>query len=104
MKLVVKIINQVRAHALQRRLFKALTDELNYQYGDLLLHTEIRWLSEGRVLRRFNEQLPTIVEFFKESDETYSEHTNFGWLRDFAFLVDVTEKLNELNVQLQGQD
>lgn len=25
-------------------------------------------------------------------------------IRDFAFLVDVTEKLNELNVQLQGQD
>lgn len=50
MKTVVKVVNKVRAQALQRRLFRALTEELECQYGDLLLHTEVRWLSRGRVL------------------------------------------------------
>lgn len=41
MKTVVKIVNKIRSHSLQRRLFKDLADELELQYGDLLLHTEV---------------------------------------------------------------
>lgn len=55
-------------------------------------------MSKRRVLRRFNELLSIIVDFFKESDETYPELTSFEWLRNFGFHVNVTKKLNELNV------
>ncbi len=48
MTLVVKLINLIRAKALQHRLFKALLDELDASYGDLLLHTDVRWLSHGK--------------------------------------------------------
>ena len=104
MKLVVKIVNKIRAQALQRRLFKTLADEIDCQYGELLLHSEVRWLSRGRVLKRFNDVLPAILQFFKERDEPIPELENSTWLRDFGFLVDITEKLNELNLQLQGRD
>ena len=104
MKLVVKIVNKIRAQALQRRLFKTLVDEIDCQYGELLLHSEVRWLSRGRVLKRFNDVLPAILQFFKERDEPIPELENSTWLRDFGFLVDITEKLNELNLQLQGRD
>ncbi|CAH2012339.1 unnamed protein product [Acanthoscelides obtectus] len=43
MKLVVKIVNKIRAQALQR-LFKTLADEVDCQYGELLLHSEVRRL------------------------------------------------------------
>ena len=42
MTLVLKLINSIRAKALQHRLFKALLDELDVAYGDLLLHADIR--------------------------------------------------------------
>lgn len=73
MKTVVKVVNNIRAHALQRRLFRELTEELECQYGDLLLHTEVRWLSRGRVLQRFKELLPALVKFFKERGEHLTE-------------------------------
>ncbi|CAG9833212.1 unnamed protein product [Diabrotica balteata] len=104
MKLVVKIVNKIRAQALQRRLFRTLANEVDCQYGDLLLHSEVRWLSRGRLLKRFNDVLSGIVQFFKQPDEPTPELENSIWLRDFGFLVDITEKLNELNLQLQGRD
>jgi hypothetical protein len=104
MKTVIKIVNKIRAHSLQRRLFRELTEELECQYGDLLLHTEVRWLSKGRVLQRFKELLPALVKFFKERGEHLTELEDPTWLQDFSFLTDLTEKLNGLNLQLQGKD
>uniref|UniRef100_A0A6P7GSJ3 SCAN domain-containing protein 3-like n=1 Tax=Diabrotica virgifera virgifera TaxID=50390 RepID=A0A6P7GSJ3_DIAVI len=72
MKVVVKLVNQVRAHALQRRQFRTLITEMNLEYGELLLHTEIRWLSKGKILRRFYELLPALIAFLKERKEDYS--------------------------------
>ncbi|CAH1986623.1 unnamed protein product [Acanthoscelides obtectus] len=97
MKLVVKNANNIRAQALQRRLFKTL----DCQYGALLLQSEVRWLSMGRVLKRFNDIIYAIVQFFKQRYELIPELENSIWLRDFSFLVDITEKLNELNLHIQ---
>ena len=48
MTAVVKIINSICSKAKQHRIFKELLEEMSAEYGDLLLHTEIRWLSRGR--------------------------------------------------------
>ncbi|KAF0035443.1 hypothetical protein F2P81_013201 [Scophthalmus maximus] len=50
---VVKIINSIRSKAKQHRIFKVLLEEMSAEYGNLLLHTEIRWLSKGLILLRF---------------------------------------------------
>ena len=102
MKTVVKVLNKIRAHALQGPLLRELTEELEYQYGDLLLHSEVCWLSRGRVLQHFRELLPAIVKFFKEQGEPFNKLEDPTWLQDFAFLTDITENLNDLNLQLQG--
>ncbi|KAG8436973.1 hypothetical protein GDO86_007888 [Hymenochirus boettgeri] len=106
MKTVIKIVNKIRAHALQRRHFRGLIEELELQHGELPFHTEVRWLSKGKVLYRFNQLLPAILTFLKErNEETFVgilEDSN--WLQDFAFLVDITEKFNDLNLKLQGKD
>ncbi|CAH1991096.1 unnamed protein product [Acanthoscelides obtectus] len=104
MQLVVEIVNKIRAQALQRRLFKTLADEIDCQYGELLRHSEVRWLNRGRVRKRFNDIISAIVQFFKQHDERIPELENSILLRGFGFLMDITEKLNELNLQLQGRD
>lgn len=60
MMLVVKIVNSIRSKGLQHRLFKSLLDEVDAEYGDLLLHAEVRRLSRGKVLQRVVELLPEI--------------------------------------------
>ena len=66
MTTVVKIVSYIRAQPLHRREFRALLNEYNNEYCDLLLHTEIRWLSSGYVLKRFSECLPQILTFLIE--------------------------------------
>ncbi|TWW74176.1 SCAN domain-containing protein 3 [Takifugu flavidus] len=66
---VVKIINSIRSRAKQLRTFKVLLEELPAEYGDLLLHTEIRWLSRGRILLPFLSFLSEIKEFMQSRGE-----------------------------------
>ncbi len=104
MTLVVKLINSIRAKALQRRLFKALLDELDAAYGDLLLHADVRWLSRGKVLQHFVDLLPEIKTFLFARNEDHKELSDDVWLLDLGFLTDLTAKLNSLNNELQGED
>nr|CAH7735372.1 unnamed protein product [Callosobruchus chinensis] len=75
-------VNNIEAQTLQR--------------NKLLFHSEVRWLSRRRVLKRFNNILSSKVECFKQHDGTVPKLENTIWLRDFGFLVYTTEKLNQL--------
>ncbi|QQP54701.1 Uncharacterized protein FKW44_007616, partial [Caligus rogercresseyi] len=100
---VVRIINSIRFKAKQHRSFKVLLEELSAEYRDLLLHTDIRWLSRGRILLRFLSLLSEIKDFMKSRDEDTSMLEDTAWLLDLAFLTDITGKLNNLNRALQGK-
>ena len=52
---VIKIINHIKVHALNSRLFAQLCEEMDPEHTCLLLYTEVRWLSEGRSLARVSE-------------------------------------------------
>uniref|UniRef100_K7F4P2 SPIN-DOC-like zinc-finger domain-containing protein n=1 Tax=Pelodiscus sinensis TaxID=13735 RepID=K7F4P2_PELSI len=104
MKVVVKILNSIRARPLQHRLFKSLLNKLDAACGELILHADVRWLSQGKVLQRFLELMPEINTFLKSRNEVYSELSDSAWLLDFGFLTDMTSKLSELNCELQGKD
>lgn len=104
MTLVVKLVNSIRAKALQHRLFKALLAELEAAYGDLLLHADVRWLSRGKVLQRFVDLLPEIKIFLRTLDQEPEQLSDDAWLLDLGFLTDITAKLNSLNTELQGKD
>ena len=101
MKPVVKIINSISAKAKQHRTFKQFLEECAAAHGDLLLHTDIRWLSRAKVLQRFFPLLGEIKVFLEERGDDTTLLSDSGWVLDLAFLTDVAEKMNNLNLQLQ---
>ncbi len=77
------------------------------EYGDLILHCEVRWLSKGKVLSRFWEMKNSVYNFLEEKNELLEERSllcNEKWLFDLSFSVDITTHLNDLNLKLQGKN
>lgn len=70
-------------------------------HNQLLLHTEIHWLSRGRILQRFFE-LRDEAHFFLLETQFLDMLTDFSWLCMAAYLTDIFEHLNVLNLSLQG--
>lgn len=110
MKIVVKITNLIRGgnKALSHRKFRNFLTEIDATYGDLLLHSEIRWLSAGQCLQRFFDLRKDIPIFLKNEikSDTIDMETKMRdpeFLADLAFLTDMTQHLNELNLKLQGK-
>lgn len=82
------------------RAFKVLLEVLSAEYGDLLLHTEIRWLSRGRVLQRLS-LLGEIKEIMESTEDDIALLQDTEWMLDLTFLTDITGKLNHTNCELQ---
>jgi len=65
----------------------------------------VRWLSRGKFLQRFRELCPEIKEFLLVTKHAeYNQLNHDQWLLDLAFLTDLTNMLNDLNLELQGKD
>lgn len=103
MNLVIEMVNKIIAKALNHHQFRALLDEVDSEYSDLLLHKKVRWLSRGEVLRRFVACLEHVKTFLKSKDLNYPQLENPEWLEKLHFLVDMTGHLNKLNESLQGR-
>ena len=104
MKPVVKNINFIRSKALNHRQFQQFLLDMDAEYGDVLYHTDVRWLSRGNALQRFFSLRKEIGIFLADKGQPMEELSDPVWLSDFAFLVDITKHLNELNTNLQGKD
>ena len=51
----------IRAKGLNNHQFKSFLEEIGSEYRDMLYHTEVRWLSRGKVLNRCFELHEEIV-------------------------------------------
>jgi len=71
----------------------------------LFLHTEVRWLSRGNILLLFFELIDEVQIFLLERNNTLSEHfLDEQWLAILGYLADIFDKLNCLNLSLQGKN
>ena len=101
MDIAFKIVNSIRGSSLKRRLFHL---QLDKGQPELLLHTDVRWLSRGKFLQRFRDLLPELRTFLQEQDGQYDILNDEAWLIDLAFLADFTSILSNLNLELQGKN
>lgn len=110
MKIVTKITNMIRggAKSLSHRKFRAFLEEMNSDYHDIPLHSEIRWLSAAKTLNHFyalrNEILMFLENEVKNSSDMATKMKDINFLQHLAFMTDFTEHLNVLNLKLQTRE
>ena len=103
---VVRAVTSIRASGLKHRQFRSFLEDIEADFTDVLYHTNVRWLSMGKVLKRVWDLKAEIVMFFNMKDiscDFSKEMESEEWVCDFAFAVDIMQKLNELNTKLQGK-
>ncbi|CAL9700336.1 unnamed protein product [Knipowitschia caucasica] len=100
----VKTVNFIKSRPLQSRLFGILCAEMGSEHRQLLLHTEVRWLSRSKVLTRLYELRDEVRVFFVDVRFELAERfCDFEWLCKLAYLADIFGYLNGLNLSLQGK-
>jgi len=100
---IVKIVNYIKSNALNSRLFKTLCLEMGSFHESLLLHTEVRWLSRGKCLQRVYELRHEIILFLNSKSSIYKDlFEDSKWIITLAYLADIFNLLNELNLSMQG--
>ena len=91
----VKIVNFIKSRPLNAKLFAILYKDMGLNYEALLLHTEVRWLSRGKVLTRLYQMRDEVSLFLTECGSTFSVHLcDSIWLAKIAYLASIYEKLS----------
>ena len=101
----VKIINFIKTRAFNSRLFSNLRKDTDFLYTNLLLHAEVKWISRGQSSRRLLFLKDKIEIFLAEQkNDLTAFFQNDQWLSKLCYLSDISEKLNDLNLSLQGRN
>ena len=96
MSTVTKIVSFLFARsATTHRQYRALLEEMESAYHDVLLHCSGRWLNRGKALLRFVECLVEIKVFLIGQGMAYLELEDEKWLLKLMFLADITTHLNK---------
>jgi len=82
--------------------------DLDTEFSDVSLHSTVRWLSAGKCLQQFfslrNEILNFLEELSADTDGFKGLLQDVNFLKGLAFLTDITQHLNKLNLSLQGRN
>ncbi|XP_075454709.1 zinc finger BED domain-containing protein 5-like [Ascaphus truei] len=100
----VDMVNFIKQRPWQSRMFADICENMGEDHVTLLLHTEDRWLSRGKVLTRVFELREQLQIYFGENNESiFSNYLeDESWLLKLAYLADISEHLNTLNTNMQG--
>lgn len=105
METVTSMINFIRASS---RLFRQLLADVSAEHTDLLLHNNIRWLSQANSLKRVCDLRDDIITFLSEcknkrAESFLSKMRDNKFVAQMSFLCDIFQHLNNLNLGLQGR-
>ena len=71
LNLVVKMVNYIKASALNSSLFKVICEDVGSEYTSLLFHTEVRWLSRGNNTMRLFVLRKELLQFLQTKDHIF---------------------------------
>ncbi|XP_051784546.1 general transcription factor II-I repeat domain-containing protein 2-like [Erpetoichthys calabaricus] len=100
---ITACINFIKSRALNHSQFQEFLADVLSDHEDLTFYCEVRWLSKGKMLKRFYDLRNEVSLFMDMKGKPIPELENKPWLCDLAFLVNLTTHLNELNAKLQSQ-
>ncbi|KAG7517506.1 general transcription factor II-I repeat domain-containing protein 2-like [Solea senegalensis] len=83
------------------RLKRMQDKENESEHVDISYHSNVRWLSLGKVLKSVWDLRDQIQNFCGKKGHDIPELSDEDWVADLRFAVDVTALMNELNVRLQ---
>jgi len=104
--IIRRAVNFVKTSAVNTRLFAVLCKDMDSNHEILLFHTSVRWLSTGNMLARVYEmkdELKLLLEAHGKQDLLRS-FTSEGFQLQLAYLVDIFQALNNLNLLMQGNN
>ena len=96
----------VKAGALNSRLFQNLCRDMDSEHEALLFYSKVRWFSKGNVVNRVFElrgELRLFLEM-QGKDDLLSHFNEVLWEPRLAYLADIFEQLNRLNLKLYGKE
>jgi hypothetical protein len=99
-----KMVNFIKQRAVHSRMFKKLCENLDKEHINLLLHTEVWWLSRGSVLNRVSELKSELMDYTQENSVSDFADCYEGeeWMQKLAYLSDSFHHVNKLNKPQQG--
>nr|XP_027201527.1 zinc finger BED domain-containing protein 5-like [Dermatophagoides pteronyssinus] len=102
----VKMVNYIKSRPLKNRLFSKLCQAMEAKHQSLLLHTEVRWLSRGKVLSRVLELKENLKQFFNDdgNSEFFDLLDDGIWCARLAYLSDIFSIFNNINSSMQGEN
>lgn len=97
--MVEKLVNFVRTRGLNHRKFIQLLEDntKDSEYGVLIYHSNVCWLSHGKVLKLawdLREEMSTFLGTLGKTQD-FPELCDERWLYDFTFTVDILSHLND---------
>ncbi|XP_054464244.1 protein FAM200C-like [Anoplopoma fimbria] len=100
-KNVVECVNYVQNSAMKHRIFKELCQEMGSEFEVLLYHSNVRWLSRGKVLNRVFAMRVELALFLREHQHCHRLQDS-EFILILAYIADIFDALNHLNRQMQG--
>lgn len=96
----VKTVNFIKSRTAHSRLFHVLCDEMGSEHLQLLLCTEVRWLSREKVLSRLFKLHREIQMFLQDKNFPSSDvsEDTVCQLSQLAYMSDIFSRLNELTL------
>lgn len=101
---VIEIVNFIKTRPIKSRCFKKMCEDMGAEHTSLLYYCNSRWLSRGNVLKRVFELRKELHCFLLEQKKYFEKFENEVFLIKLSYLCDIFEKLNVLNVSLQGNE
>ena len=104
--IIMRIVNFIKSSAVNSQLFSQLCKHKDSNHENLLFPTNVQWLSKGNMLARvygLKDEVSVFLESQRKQDLLLPFQSQEFQLA-MAYLVDIFEALNCLNLLLQGKN